>query len=65
MTANGIEDDYCEREAKKVRGKKKKDWPKAQKCMGGLVRLGRDREDVVADLFDIQRILGRGKEVSV
>ena len=51
-----------------VRGKKKnykKDWPKFQKCNGGLVRLDRDGEDVVADLYDIRRILGRGQEVSV
>ena len=48
-----------------VRGKKKKDWPKFQKCIGGLVRLDIDGEDVVTDLFDIRRILGRGQEVSV
>jgi hypothetical protein len=59
----------------------KKDWPVRefdtllypfsqyhkvfQKCIGGLVRLDRDGEDVVADLFDIRRILGRGQAVSV
>jgi hypothetical protein len=43
----------------------KKDWPKFQKCNGGLVRLDRDGEDVVVALWDIRRILGRGQEVSV